>query len=456
MLRPRRGAGLWTQLRARFDLHNSDQSLLTTLWRGSAAALFISVSSVGLRWILQVLVARWIGAGAFGHYSYAIAIAQVVAILAGLGLGPSAVKLIPDYAARADWAPLRGFIARSRWMTTFAGATLAVALSALIVLLRPHRFDLTTLVLGLALAPLIALSNLEQELSRARERIVVTYALPQILQPALEVLAVWALWVFASHLSAGWALGVRIATIAVVLIPQVASLRRVLPREVLRTRARYENRRWISIAAPMLAIGLGSILSSRGDLIVLGWSRPADDVGVYSAALNIAALVNLILVATVARAGPMFSSLFASDRRAELEDCAQNASRVSFWPSLPLIALLALLAKPLLALYGPDFARGVVPLIILLIGQLINAATGPVGYLLAMTGFERRMVVVVGSAAVVDFLISLILVPWLGMVGAAIASMLAIIFWNIWLVQIARDELGINPIELWPRTDPST
>jgi O-antigen/teichoic acid export membrane protein len=441
----------WARLSERVFLRAPEQPLLTALWRGSAIALLISVTSVALRWAIQVLVARWIGVSAFGHYSYALAIAQIFAVVAGLGLGPSAVKLIPDYAARARWALLRGFVRRSRGLTALAGLGLGAAASVLLLLVRPRQFDMTTLVLGLMLAPLIALSNLEQELSRARERILITYALPQILQPALEVATVCGIWVLAGQLSAGLALGMRIGTIAGVLLPQMTSLRSALPREVLRVRPGYEDRRWLSIAAPMLAIGLGSILSSRGDLIVLGWLRPADEVGIYSAALSIAALVSLILTATVARAGPMFSTLFASDRRSELERCAQHASRLSLWPSLPLIVLLALCAKPLLALYGRDFDRGIVPLMVLLIGQLINATTGPVGYLLAMTGYERRMVMVVVGAAIVDFLISLVLVPWFGMTGAALSSMLALAFWNLWLVQIARGELGINPIALWPR-----
>jgi O-antigen/teichoic acid export membrane protein len=427
------------------------QPLLTALWRGSAVALLISVSSVALRWATQVLVARWIGASAFGGYSYALAMAQILAVVAGLGLGPSAVKLIPDYATQLNWAMLRGFVGRSRWMTALSGLTLALATSTSILLIRPRQFDVISLVMGLMVAPLIALSNLEQELSRARERILVTYALPQILQPVLEVATLWGIWTLAGRLSAGLALGVRIGTIAGVLMPQMASLRSAMPREVRQVSPRYEDRRWLSVAAPMLAIGVGSVLSSRGDLIVLGWIRPAVEVGIYSAALSIAALVNLVLAATVARAGPMFSTLFASGRRGDLERCAQDASRLSFWPSLPLIVLLAMWGKPLLSLYGPDFSRGVVPLIVLLSGQLINAATGPVGYLLAMTGYERRMVIVVLGAAVVDFLLSLMLVPWFGMTGAALASMLAIVFWNLWLVRIARGELGINPIALWPR-----
>jgi O-antigen/teichoic acid export membrane protein len=43
----------------------------------------------------------------------------------------------------------------------------------------------------------------------------------------------------------------------------------------------------------------------------------------------------------------------------------------------------------LLGLYGEAFRSGASVLVVLAIGQIVNGATGPVGYLLNMTGHER-------------------------------------------------------------------
>ena len=75
-----------------------------------------------------------------------------------------------------------------------------------------------------------------------------------------------------------------------------------------------------------------------------------------------------------------------------------------------------------LLLFGKDFVQGGMALIILSLGQLINAATGPVGALLTMTGQERGAAVVLGAGATLNVLLSVILVPILGLLGAAIAA----------------------------------
>jgi O-antigen/teichoic acid export membrane protein len=58
--------------------------------------------------------------------------------------------------------------------------------------------------------------------------------------------------------------------------------------------------------------------------------------------------------------------------------------------------------------------------------SLVNAITGSVGYLLAMSGHEKdycNVVLVSGSLAVI---LALVLTPWFGATGAAIATALAV------------------------------
>src|SRR5690606_19523202 len=73
-------------------------------------------------------------------------------------------------------------------------------------------------------------------------------------------------------------------------------------------------------------------------------------------------------------------------------------------------------------LFGNQYEAAYLPLVILTVGQLGNALFGSVGALLNMTGHERDTLSGMFVALLANLLIGVLLIPDLGMVGAAIAS----------------------------------
>jgi len=96
-----------------------------------------------------------------------------------------------------------------------------------------------------------------------------------------------------------------------------------------------------------------------------------------------------------------------------------------------------------MGLFGPKFEEGALVLTILAIGQFINVATGSVGYLLMMSGHERLMRNNVACMAIVNIFISLLLIPWLGVIGAAISTAISLAAVNLIAVVIAWRRLNI-------------
>ena len=95
---------------------------------------------------------------------------------------------------------------------------------------------------------------------------------------------------------------------------------------------------------------------------------------------------------------------------------------------------------------------------ILAFGQLINVATGSVGYLLSMTGHERLLRNTVLIAAVVSLGGGLTLIPAFGLTGAALATATGLAVQNLLCVWQVRRVLGFNTLAIWrfasaPRVD---
>jgi O-antigen/teichoic acid export membrane protein len=94
--------------------------------------------------------------------------------------------------------------------------------------------------------------------------------------------------------------------------------------------------------------------------------------------------------------------------------------------------------------FGAHYEGAYIPLVILTIGQLVNAATGSVSSLLNMTGHERETTRVLLMAAIVNIGLSLSLTPIWGMIGAAVATSCTLIFWNLTMWRIVYKRLGIR------------
>jgi O-antigen/teichoic acid export membrane protein len=183
------------------------------------------------------------------------------------------------------------------------------------------------------------------------------------------------------------------------------------------------------------------------DTLLLGRLRTAAEVGVYTIAQRLLSPAQTISTAT----GQMFAPRIAvEDARGDRTTLGLMLKRVTYWNvtmSLPVFAILLLLAHPLLGLFGRAYENGAAALAILAVGQLVNAATGPLGQTINMSG--RPYITMVNNATVAALNIAgcLILIPRYGVTGAAASTTGAITLVNlIKLVQV-RMIFGINPFE---------
>jgi O-antigen/teichoic acid export membrane protein len=111
--------------------------------------------------------------------------------------------------------------------------------------------------------------------------------------------------------------------------------------------------------------------------------------------------------------------------------------------SAPIALVLIFGGHWFLLLFGHGFTGGHTPLTVLCVGQLANAAIGPVGFLLIMTGHGKEAAIGIGIGVGANLLLSLLLIPLRGADGAAAASASSLIIWNTVLALFVRRRLSI-------------
>ncbi|MBK8176686.1 MAG: oligosaccharide flippase family protein [Rhodospirillales bacterium] len=435
-----------SRLRRLLDRALGNDQRLSTLFRGSALVMATQIAGIGLAYAMQVIVARWAGAFEFGIFAYAWTWMNLIFLVAAFGLNESALRMLPTYAAHSEWSKMRALVVRGPMLVltlgSMAGATAVVGLALLGNHVGEHYR--VPLMLTFAAAPFFGLLAFFQGVGRALGGVFAAFLPRYIGLPALVLLAVGAIVVYGRTPDAALLVMVTVSAAAVLAIVQGVTLIRELPAEARRVRSISPVGDWMRLSMPFLFIAVCFGLLTHCDLLMVGFFLSATDVAIYQAASRTAALVSFPLFALNALVAPMIARLHAEKRLEDLQRTVTMATQVVFWPCLVGAVIAILGGRYILGIFGTTFESGHMVMSILVLGHLINVGTGPVSYLMTMTGNQDRCAVVWASTVVGQFAINLLLIPHLGLIGAAIGTTLATSFLCVSLTILVRQKLNIR------------
>jgi O-antigen/teichoic acid export membrane protein len=431
---------------------DSDASLAQ---RVAGNAFIIRVVSAGLSFIGQVLLARWMGSFDYGIYVYVWTWMLLLANLAPLGIAYSAPRFIPQYIVMKDHDGLRGFLRAVGWLC-FGLGTIAGGLGMLAVVvfdsMVPAHYFIPFLI-GMACVPIFAVSSAQDATARAHNWINLALLPVYILQPLIIIggSAVTYL-LLRTPLHASIALGIAVGGYWVVVLTQMIFLQARLKKTHARGPRRYEVKNWIVTSAPnFLVDGFFFLLTSIDVLLLQLFSGP-EQIGVYYAASKILSLVAFVYFAVSTACAHRFSEYHTAGDKGRLADFAIQSARWTFWPSLAFAAVLLALGVPFLKLFGNGFESGYPVMLILAVGLLARASVGPAERLLSMVGQQRYSAIIYASALGVSVVTCLALAPFLGAIGAAIATAAAIVTESVLLFLVVKRKLGIHIFVFGRRT----
>ncbi len=392
--------------------------------RTTVAVLGIHFFGVALGFGLQVLLARGLGAGAYGVYVYALRWLGLLALLCQGGLALGALRFVPEYLATGAWRQLAGFLKAGvtyvllSWAVVFSFALGTTA--ALGQRLGPD-FGLT-LQLALLGLPLYALLQIWSSALRGLGRVVLSQLAAPVVRPIVLGLAI-VLWLaFDQPLIAASAMVLNLIAAAAVLALAGIWLWRALPPPVRQAEPRYRREVWIRVMPPLMVQNLIGMALQRLDVLMIGIVLGVREVALYAVASRVAGLLVFGRKSVNAWAAPRIAGLHAAGRAGDLAILVRQAARGIALASLPIAAVVALAGPHVLAAFGREFAAAWAPLLILTAGHCLAALLGPASFLLSMTGAERTVVRVSAVVLLASGALYLTLIPAYGLAGAAAAA----------------------------------
>jgi O-antigen/teichoic acid export membrane protein len=427
-----------------FKSRLADSPLLSLLLRGGISAALINASGACLAFLAHVLVARMLGTSGYGVYMYVLSWVVLLALPAGAGTHASVLRFVAAYRAESDWRHLQGILRYGKALALACSllvSLMTILLTQLLVDSPPLR---TAFVIGSVLLPLMTMLRVYSSALQALKKVAYAFGPEMLGRYTVLVLGVGAVYLLGSGTPPGWtALVVECAAFFACIAVSSFLLRRALPVEAYSASPAYENRKWFVMSFFLLLVGGMRLILQRFDILMLGSMISTDAAGVYSAAARVSPFIAFGLTAMNAIAAPTISELYTRGDMKRLQYLCGMVSTSAFGFAVPAFLLIAVVREPVLFLFGAGFEVGKSALLILMIGQLVNAISGPSGLLLTMTGHERPASFILGGGVLLNILLNALLIPPYGMNGAAFASAVSIAFWNLAMVWYAKRRLGI-------------
>jgi len=380
-----------------------------------------------------------------GMFSLSITVLSIFAVFGRLGLDTALLRFFGEYLSQGKKDIVQNIYFKSIKLAVLSSVILSILLyfcagSIASEIFKKPQTEPFFKITSFAILPLVLLF-INTESIRGIKKIW-DYTILQLILPFL----------FGSVILASLLLSFRYSTLPI--IAYVLSLYFVAIISFLRlfkiskTKPQIENtsefnlKSILGISLPMMTTSSLSMLMKWTDIIMLGIFTTNAEVGIYSVAVKISALTSIFLFATNSIAAPKFAEFHGQKDKKNLAIVARKSTELIFYSTLPIILLFWAFPSFFLGIFGVDFKTGSTALVILTLGQFANAFCGSVGYILQMTGHQKKVQSIVFQASMINIVLNAILIPQMGMNGAAIASSISMIYWNVYMLITVKKKLG--------------
>ena len=423
--------------------------------RGSSLLLLGRMIGLGLDFVAQVLIVRYLEKTEYGAFALALSIVALGTTICLLGLERTVGRFAPIYQERGDLGRMWGTIVVVVSTVITIGLALVLAVYAFQGLIGgavDNELALSILLVMIVLSPLQALDSLLIALfatfGSARSIFFRRYVFAPVLQLSVVIVLI-ATESGVRLLALGYVLAAA-AGIAFYFVVLLRLLQRQgLLAHLTRDSLRLPVREVFSFSIPLLASDLVFVLRSSLTVILLEVLRNTEEVAEFRAVLPIA--VQNMFVATSFRFifTPGASRLYARGDRHALNDLYwQTATWIAIL-SFPVFALCVAFGEPVVVLlFGEPYRSAGTVLSILCIGYYVSGSIGFNSLLLRVFGRVKYMVTTDLTTAAISIVATVFLIRAFGAVGAAIATTGTLIIQNVlyqWGIRTRTTVEAVDP-----------
>jgi O-antigen/teichoic acid export membrane protein len=425
---------------------NKDKNFIELL-KGSSISLFLKILGMVFGYAAMLFITNYYGAEEWGIYSLSITLLSIAVLIPKFGFDNALVRIIAEIKAHSSNKVIISVLYKALTISIIISLVIIILMNSFSEILANKILNQENIksyipLISFAIIPLVVLTIISatfQALKKTMLFMLFQTTLINIVFFILLVISyfknidvkVFKIYFYAISVSVIVALFFLIVT----FIKTLNKNKRVVDNK-------YSYKKIVKISFPMLLSSSFALLMGWSDIIMLSFYRTTVDIGIYNSSLKLAALSGISLIAINAIATPKFVEFHSNNNIKGLEDTVKKSTKMIFLTTAPVLLILIIFSKEILGLFGSEFTIGYLALIYLCISRFINAISGSVGYIMQMTDQQKVYQNIIIIAFFINLVLNFILIPKYSYNGAAIASSIAMIFWNLTLVIIIKKKLG--------------
>jgi len=193
---------------------------------------------------------------------------------------------------------------------------------------------------------------------------------------------------------------------------------------------------------PMMLSSSILILLGWMDTFIMGIYETEANVGIYNVSLKVATLSVFSLQAINSILAPKIAKSYANGDT-KYKNLIRFSTKLNFFISGSIVFLIIVFHGFLLGMFGEAFKAGYLILFIFCLGQIINSFSGSVGVILQMIGKQKIYQNFVLLALIINLILTFILTPIYGGIGAATSTVISMIVWNLGSAIYLKRKLNI-------------
>ena len=394
-----------------------------------AVAFSTKGAAAGLQFVQSVVLGRYLGVEALGFYFFAVSVYRIAESAAPCGVTLSTVREIGAAQATDSWATIRRLARQSTLFCLAAGLAFAVVVwlsSGDIARTFEGEVKAESAVrwMALAIAPgcgAVALAAVLRGLGKQSSANI----LGSMVIPFVATL-VFVLWTHEqSYVGAviAFIIAQFVALSGLALFVTWVTKAKTGATEAGPTDAGHSLFRG---AFPLWIVTVASLGNDSLGIVMLGLFGTPADVGIFGVAVRLAMPLSFLGASIQAVYEPKFAGYYRTANYVELRKEFRSSLRHSFILAGTMLVAMAVLAEPLLLLFGPEFVQAKPAFLVILLGTCTMAAFGPSGSLMTMTHKGHYNAWVAIASLPLAALLLYILVPIYGGLGAAVATCVAL------------------------------
>ena len=427
--------------------HESGRGLLVS----GAGLVLIKLLNAFLGFATVTVFARLLPPEDYGVYVLTLTVAQFLALPLQMGIPTLLVREISVAQAQSRPAMIMGVRAWTRKVVLvgtlvvgiFVMVSYAVVAAAGWPILSEFSWPLVLLIVGLM--PVIAEMKRVVGILNGYRKPAQSRLPDGLIRPVLLLLiggvGLWANWFSATGL-----LAVYLVTALLAALGGWALIRRAeASRPSYQGQAEFNTKYWWQSLGPLTMFAAASTIKTYSDVLMLGAMDTTETVALYRVASQIAGLALLAQMAANVVLGPRMAALNTNEEHNGMQGLAVRGSRIALAATIVFVCLFVLIGRSgMVFLLGEEYAPVYALAVLLSLGMVATSAVGGTSMLLNMTNREKSSSRYAVSTAIGNVALNLLLIPFFGALGAAVATILTNVIMQVLSWRRLVKDMGIR------------